>query len=53
MRDIFGLLISLLGDFINFLDNFKIIGNLSFLHLIFILIIFSIAIKFLFNHKGE
>lgn len=53
MSDIFSLLISLFSDFITFLDSFKIIGNLSMLKLIFILILFNIAFKFLFNHKGS
>lgn len=53
MTDIFNLLVGLFSDIINFLNNFYIIGNLSILKLIFIIAIFSIAIKFLFNHKGE
>ena len=53
MLDIFNLLLSLFSSFIDFLNSFYIIGNLSFLKLIFILLIFGIALKFLFNQKGE
>lgn len=51
--EVFNLLISLFSDFINFLDEFIIFGNLSLFKVLIIVFLFSIALKFLFNHKGE
>lgn len=53
MQDFFNLIISLFSDIISCFDSFIIIGNISFLKLFFILTLFSIAIKFLFNNKKE
>lgn len=51
--EFFNLLVSLFSDFINFLDSFIIFGNLSFFKILIIIFLFSVALKFLFNHKGE
>ena len=45
--EIIRFILSLFSQFIEFLDNFYIIESLSFLRLFIIIVIFSIAIKFL------
>ena len=45
--EVLGFIFSLFSQFINFLDNFYVFENISFLRLFIILAIFIIAIKFL------
>lgn len=45
--ELFRFIISLFTQFIEFLDSFYIIENLSFLRLFIILAIFIVALKFL------
>lgn len=53
MEDIFNMFVNLFGEFINFLDSFKIIGTISILRLLIIVFLFSVAIKFLFNNNDR
>ena len=53
MYDIFGLLMSTFGGFYNFLDNFMVVEGLSFLKLLFIVILFYVAMYFLVDKKNN
>ncbi len=53
MLDIFSLLGNLLGSIFTFLNDFKVIGDLSLFTIFVILFLFSVALKFLFNKNDK
>ena len=52
MLDVFNFLFIQVGNVFGFLDSFVVFGNLSLLRIIIIVIIFDVALNFLFA-KGS
>lgn len=53
MFEIFSLLTNLLGSIFNFLNDFKLIGDLSLFTIFVIIFLFSIALKFLIDKNDK